>query len=882
MRALRAWLLRLFAVFQKGPREFELSEELESHLQMHIADNVLAGMSEGEARRQALIKLGGMEATKEIYRERRSLPLVETLLSDVHFGARMLRKNLGFTAVAILTLALGIGANAAVFSIVNGVLLHPLPFANADRLVVVGEREDDGKASTTSFANYEDWKARSKTFEELSLYRQWQPTLMAPGEPEQLIGLRVTNNYFRTLGIGMAAGRDFAPTDDKPATRFVVILSHGLWQRRFNSDPGIVGRVINLSGTSFTVAGVLPSNYESLIATDARASAVEIWGALGYDTTLRDACRTCRHLRAIGRLRPGVTVAQAGAELSAITDQLWKEHPTEFSSGGAVVTPVYEQLLGGLSKTLYVLLGAVGFVLLIACANLANLLLARATHREREMAMRAALGASRARIIRQVLVENCSLALAGGLVGLLLAYWMPEVLTLVRAKNLPRLDQVRIDWHVLGFAFAIALFAGLLSGVVPAIRMTKINLQTALQQGTRGSSPGGGGMRSLLIVSEIALSLTLLLGAGLLVRSLLRLVNVHSGFDPAHVLTLRVSPVGARYSKDEPVREYLTRVNEKIRTIPGVVASGTSSQIPFGGNFDTTWLHIEGKMNANPALDPSAERYVISEGYLDAMGIRLLRGRDFRSSDTQIAEQVMLVNGTAAREIWPGEDPIGQHVHVSDPKSAPRTVVGIVDDVHHYTLDAAPTMQFYIPVLQTDTSDLVFAVRCAGEPSQMANTVRQAIRSVDETLPIYRITPMNEYVAATMANRRLALILLGSFAGIALILSVVGIYGVTEYTVAQRTREIGIRMALGAQSQQVLRLLLWQSAVLSIAGVVLGTVFSFALMGFLRSLVFGVTMTDPVTLFCASVILTAAAVLACWVPSRKVMRVDPMVALRCE
>ena len=882
MSVLRGWVVRALGMFQRAPREQELSEELESHLQMHIAHNVQAGMSAGEARRQALIKLGGVEATKELYRERRGLPLVETLLGDIRFGARMLRKNLGFTAVAILTLALGIGANAAVFSIVNGVLLHPLPFANADRLVMVGEREDDRKPSTTSFANYEDWKARSNSFEELALYRQWQPTLMAPGEPEQLIGLRVTQNYFRTLGISLAAGRDFAPPDDKPATRFVVILSHGLWQRRFSSDPRIVGKAINLSGTSFTVAGVLPANYESLIATDARASGVEIWGALGYDATLPDACRTCRHLRAIGRLRPGVTVAQADAEVSAITDQLWKEHPTEFSSGGAVVIPVYEQLLGGVSKTLYVLLGAVGLVLLIACANLANLLLARATHREREMAMRAALGAGRARIIRQVLVENCALASAGGLVGLVFAYWMPEILTFLRAKNLPRLDQVRIDWHVLAFAFAIALLTGLLSGIVPAIRMTRVNLQTALQRGTRGSSPGGAGMRSFLIVSEIALSLTLLLGAGLLVRSLVRLVNVHSGFEPAHVLTLRVSPFGARYQKDEPVREYLTQANDKIRNIPGVLASGTSSQIPFGGNFDTTWLHIDGRMNANPALDPSAERYVISDGYLDAMGIRLLRGRDFRSSDAQTSEQVMLVNQAAAREIWPGQDPIGQHVHVGDPKAPPRTVVGIVDDVHHYTLDAAPTMQFYLPVRQTDTSDLVFAVRCAGNPLQLANTVRQAIRSVDDTLPIYRVTPMSEYVAATMANRRLALILLGSFAAIALILSVAGIYGVTEYTVAQRTREIGIRMALGAQSSQVLELLLRQGVVLSLAGVVLGTICSFVLMRFLRSLVYGVAVTDPATLLFASAVLTAAAMLACWIPSRKVMSVDPMIALRHE
>jgi putative ABC transport system permease protein len=873
---------RLWNIFRKQRLEQDLSAELEVHLNLLTEENIRRGMDPRAAAHAARREFGGIEQTKELYRDQRSLPLLETLLQDLRYAFRMLRKSPGFTVVAVLTLALGIGANTAVFSIVNGVLLHPLPFANVDRLVVVGESEDDRKPSTTSFATFEDWKTRSKSFEDLTLYRQWQPTLVAPDEPEQLIGLRVTNNYFRTLGIRVAAGRDFTPGDDQPATRFVAILGHALWQRRFKSDPAIVGKAINLSGVSFTVVGVLPANYESLIATDLRASGVEIWGALGYDATLRDACRTCRHLRGIGRLRSGVTVLQADAELNSITKQLWKEHPTEFSSGGAVVMPVYQELLGGVIGTLYVLLGAVGFVLLIACANLANLLLARATHREREMAVRAALGAGRARIIRQVLVENCSLAMAGGLIGLLLANWMPEILRLVRAMNLPRLDQVRLDWHVLGFAFAIALLTGILSGVVPAIRMTKINLQTALQQGGRGSSLGGGGMRSFLIVSEIALSLTLLLGAGLLLRSLVRLVNVRSGFDPAHLLTLRVSPVGARYAKDEPVRDYITRANERLRTIPGVLASGTSSQIPFGGNFDTTGLHVDGKMNANPALDPSAERYVISEGYLAAMGIHLLRGRDFTRRDAETTEQVMLVNETAAREIWAGADPVGQHVHVGDPKAAPRTVVGIVDDVHHYTLDAAPTMQFYIPVLQTDTSDLVFAVRCVGEPSQIANTVYRAMRSVDETLPVYRVTPMSEYVAATTANRRLALILLGSFAAIALLLSVVGIYGVTEYSVAQRTREIGIRMALGAQGKEVLRLMLRQGLMVSSAGVALGTIFSFTMMGFLRGLVFGIAVTDPLTFLCAAAILSAAALLACWVPSRKVTSVDPIIALRHE
>jgi putative ABC transport system permease protein len=875
-------LTRLVNAFRKPRLEQDLRSELHVHLELLTEENVRKGMTPEEARYAARREFGGLEQTKELYRNQRGLPFLETLSHDARFAIRLLRKSPSFTAVAVLTLALGIGANSAVFSIVNGVLLHPLPFANADRLVMVGEKDDDGKSGTTSYLTYEDWKSRSHSFEDLTLYRQWQPTLMAPGEPEQLIGLRVANNYFRTLGIGIAAGRDFTSGDDKPATRYVVILSHGLWQRRFKADPGIVGRAINLSGTTFTIAGVLPANYESLIATDLRASGVEIWGALGYDAALPDACRTCRHLRGIGRLRPDVTVAQAAAELSAITDQLRKEHPTEFSSGGATLMPVYEQLLGGVSRTLYILLGAVGFVLLIACANLANLLLARATHREREMALRAALGAGRARIIRLVLVENCTLAMAGGLVGLLLAYWMPAILTLLRVMNLPRLDQVRLDWHVIGFAFSIALFTGILSGVVPAVRMTKVNLQTALQQGMRGSSPAGGGMRSFLIVSEIALSLTLLLGAGLLLRSLVRLVNVQPGFEPDHLLTLRVSPVGARYAKDEPVREYLTRANETIRLIPGVLASGTSSQIPFGGNFDTTWLHIEGKMNSNPALDPSAERYVISEGYLPAMGIRLLRGRDFTARDGLTTEQVMLVNETAAREIWAGEDPIGQHVHVSDPRSAPRTVVGIVGDVHHYALDAPPTMQFYIPVLQTDTSDLVFAVRGAGEPSQIVNAVQRAIRSVDETLPIYRVAPMGEYVAATTANRRLALVLFGSFAAIALVLSVVGIFGVTEYAVAQRTREIGIRMALGAHGQQVLRLMLRQGLLLSATGVALGTVFSFAMMRFLRSLLFGVTITDPATFLSAAAILTAVAVLACWLPLRKVLSVDPIIALRHE
>lgn len=884
MRRLRALLVRLAGLFRKDRRESELASEMESHLQMHIADNLRVGMNATEARRQALMKLGGMEQTKEKYRDRRGLPLLETLFQDVRFAARMLLKNPGFTAVAVLTLAIGIGANTAIFSLVNGVLLRPLPFREPGRLTIVWGKDDQGKPGNVGYATYVDWKAQSKSFEELALYRSWAPVLQT-SEPEQLSGLRVTNNYFRMLGVHSQFGRDFRPEEDIPASSHVVILSHDLWQRRFNSDPGIIGRTIALNGTTYIVAGVLPAEFHSLISMDPHGGPVDIWGVLGYDASLPWACRTCQHLVAVGRLRPSVTFTQANAEMDTISSALWKAYPKEYSAAGVILTPLREQLVGPVSTTLYTLLGAVSFVLLIACANLANLLLARATHREREMAVRAALGAGRARIVRQLLIENCSLAALGAAAGLLIAYWTPPLLRVLGAGELPRLGEVTVDSHVLLFTLGVALLTGILSGLAPAVRLSKTNLQDSLNEGARGTSTSTGRrVRSFLVVSEIALSLTLLVGAGLLMRSLSQVLGVSAGFDANHVLTMKISVLGQRYNDSGILRQFFTSALAGIRALPGVQSAAVASQVPLDGNFDRYGFHVEGKIHANPELDESAERFCVSPGYLDVMRIRLLRGRDISESDTSTAQQALLIGETTARSMWPGEDPIGKRVKLGGLDRPWWTVAGVVADVHHSGLDIAPNLQFYVPHAQWPfpDSDMIFAIRTAGPPGTLAPAAQQAIHALDPAQALSRVMPLEDYVGLSVQGRRFTSILLAAFAAIALLLSALGIYGVTAYSVAQRTREIGIRMALGAQRKEVFALLLRQSVFLVAFGVALGVATSAALTRFLASMLFDVRPTDPATFVSVVFLLAGVAALACWVPARRAMRVDPVVALRYE
>ena len=874
----------LRALFRRKRVDGELSEELRAFLEMAAEEKIKQGMSRRDAQRAVRLEQGNFEVTREAVRSATWESLVGTYWQDMRYAVRMLRKSPGFTAVAVLTLALGIGANTAMFSLVNGVLLRPLPYRDPDRLAMVWEKNRDGSTENVGYATYLDWKSQNKSFEQLAIYSSWQPVLQI-GEPEQLNGLRVTSNYFRTLGVHPEIGRDFLPEEDSPNTNKVVMLSHSLWQRKFNSDPNIAGKTIDMNATQYIVAGVLPASYQSLMSQDPRGGTVEIWRVLGYDVSQPWACRTCHHLVAIGRLRDGVSITQATAEMDIISSALTKAYPKEYDDAGVILTPIRDQLLGPASGSLYILLGAVCFVLLVACANLANLLLARATNREREVAMRTALGATRGRVVRQLLVENCLLGLLGAAAGLPPAHWMPKVLAIIGAGDLPRLDQIRLDWRVLLFTAGVALLTGVATGLAPAYRLSKMELRDCLQESARGSGNlASSRLRGLLIVSEVALSLTLLISAGLLLRSLSRLLVVSPGFDPANALSMQTSVLGQRFNDNEVVRQYFADAVERLRSVPGVQSAAAASQIPLAGNMDSYGFHVEGKIHANPEEDPSAERYSVTPGFLETMRIPLLRGRDISPTDTSTTQQVLLISETTARRMWPGEDPIGKRVKLGGIDKPWWTVVGVTGDVRHVGLDAAPDMQMYVPHRQWPYPDglMVFVIRTAGKPTAISSVAQQAIHSIDPLQPISRIVPLEDYVGLSVQGRRFALILIGAFAAIALALSIVGIYGVTAYTVSQRTREIGIRAALGAQRAELFGLLLRQGMVLVLSGIVAGVLASIALTRFLASLLFDVQPTDPLTFATVVLLLVVVAAAACFFPARRAMRVDPVVALRHE
>ena len=874
----------LRSLFRKKRVEKELDDELRGFFDMAAEEKMNQGMCREEALRSARLERGSLEVSREVVRTAGWESFVETCWQDLRFAVRILRKSPGFTSVAILTLALGIGANTAIFSLVNGVLLRPLPYRNPNRLTMVWEKSRDGSPENVGYATYLDWESQNKSFEEIAIYSSWQPVLQV-GEPEQFSGLRVTSNYFRTLGIHPEIGRDFLPEEDVPNANKVVMLSHSLWQRKFNSDPNIIGKTINMNATQYMVTGVLPATYQSLMNQDPRGGTVEIWRLLGYNVSQPWACRTCHHLVAIGRLRDGVAITQANAEMNTISAALSKAYPKEYDDAGVILTPIRDQLLGPASEPLYILLGAVFFVLLVTCANLANLLLSRATNREREVAVRTALGATRGRIIRQLLAENCVLGLLGAAVGLVPAYWTPKVLAGIGAADLPRLDQVHLDWRVLSFTVGVALLTGIASGLAPVYRLSKTDMHDSLKEGLRGSgSVASRRLRGLLIVSEVALSLTLLIGAGLLLRSLSRLLVVSPGFDPTNVLSMQTSVLGQRFNDNAVVRQYFADAVERLSALPGVQSAAAASQIPLAGNMDKYGFHVEGKMHANPEEDPSAERYCITPGFLETMRIPLLRGRDISPADTATAPQVLLIGESTGRRMWPGEDPIGKRVKLGGVDNPWWTVVGVTGDVHHVGLDADPDMQMYIPHQQWPFPDglMVFVIRAANTPAAISSAAQQAIHTIDATQPISRIMPLESYVGLSVQVRKFALILIGAFATTALALSLVGIYGVTAYSVAQRTHEIGIRIALGAQRGELLGLLIRQGMLLVVCGVIAGVIASLALTRFLASMLFDVQPTDLLTFASVVLLLVAVSAAACFLPARRAMRVDPMVALRYE
>jgi putative ABC transport system permease protein len=810
-------------------------------------------------------------------------------MTSLRYGFRMLVKNPGFMAMVVLTLALGIGANTAIFSVVNAVLLRPLPYPASDQLVMVSQSDletkpgnNEDEVGNTSFATFVDWRERSSSFSQIAAVRSWGGTLTGQGEPEMVAGLRVSTNYFQLLGVHPELGRDFRPEEDRPDTRFVIALSRALWQRRFNSDPEIVGKQIVVTGQTFTVVAVMPDHFEDLLASNFYQPA-DVWAPIGYDASLPWACRTCQHLKAVARMRPDVSIERARVEMNDISAQLQVEHPQDYPLPTAEVLRLQDGFVGGIRPALYLLLAAVGLVLLIASANVANLLLARATQRSREMAIRAALGAARWRIVRQLLAESFILALLGGTAGVFLAVWGSELLVALSPAKMFHLQPVNLDASVLGFTLLVSVITAFLFGLAPALHASKQDVNLALRQSGRGlQSRGERRLRSLLVVGEVAVALVLLTGSGLLIRSFSRLLEVSPGFEPSNLLTLAVPASGTRYENEEQVRAFYSEVISRVGELTGVEAAGVVSNIPFGGNRDMSGFHVEAKPLPNPALAPSAERYGISRDYLRSMGIPVLEGRGFSEHDGPNAPLVVLINNTAANRVWPNEDPIGKRIRLGGPDGPLRTIVGIVGDVNHYGLDKAPDLQAYVPTTQWTDSFMRLVVRTASDPSSSVGAVREKIREIDSDIPVYEIATMQQLVSKSVAERRFTLALLSAFSGVALLLAAVGIYGVISFSITRRTQEIGIRMALGANRIDVLNLVVRQGIPLMSGGIVIGLAGAIATTRLMEKLLFGVEATDPVTLAAVSALLMAVGLVASIVPARRAIKVDPMVALRYE
>ncbi len=866
-----------------GSRERDLAEELRFHQEMLEARHRERGDDPAAARRAAPHDLGGETQIAETWRDQRSLPIVETLVQDIRYGLRMLRRTPGFTIAALLTLALGIGANTAMFTLVDAVLLRPLPYVEPDRLVTVGDRTPAGYSSNVGFATLIDWRERSRSFEQLALMRGWQPTLVINGEAERLAAVRVSWNYFNMMGVRPALGRSFTEAEDHPDSWRVLLLSDGLWRRRFNADPSVVGRTITMNDREYRIVGVMPAGFEPLDAIEYERVAAEAWAPIGYEVGGDSACRSCQHLRAFGRLERGVSVAQATAEMNVIREAMRREHPQDYAEGSIAVVPLQDALTGRIRAALLVLLGAVGFVLLIACANVANLLLARSVARQRELTLRTVLGASRARIARQLLTESLMLSAGGAMLGLGLAAIAVRGLTAFAPVLLPRLNVATIDAGVLAFTAIVAVATGLLFGVVPAWRSASDASQT-LAIDSRASVGGSGPARAALVIADLALALTLLAGAGLMLRTMASLTRTSPGFTSGRILTLQFSLVGKAYAEDPAVVAFQNRALERLRALPGVERVALADQVPFGGNYDCRGFHAQGRMKAKTVDDPCIERYGVTPDYARLMGIPVRRGRFISDEDTSTSQPALVVSESTAKLVWGSDDPIGSHVRIGSATTGPwYTVVGVVGDVHHEDVPQPVTAAMYTAETQFTDSFLVAIVKASdGDPASLTTSVRQALRELDAAVPVYDIAALPVLVQQASAQRSFVMELLAGFAAVALLLAAIGLYGVVSYGVAQRTREVAVRVALGAQRRDVFRLVLWSGFWLVGLGVAIGLVSALAATRLLGTLIFGVSPVDPATFLSAAALLTVVALAAHVLPIRRAIRIDPAQALRAE
>jgi putative ABC transport system permease protein len=800
------------------------------------------------------------------------------MLTDLRYAFRQLIKSPGFTAVTILTLALGIGACTAIFSVVNAVLLRSLDYPEPARLVVIRETQlPDFPEFSVSPPNYLDWEKQTKSYENLAAYSGSRINLTGDGEPQQLIGVKATAHYFDVYGIKPVLGRTFLPEEDAPGKNHVVVLSYPFWQRVFGGTADVVGRPIQLNGEPYTVIGVAPLGFGI-------ASKVDAWMPMAFDPkeTANDN-RGAHYLNVAGRLRPGVTVAQAEAELKVLAAQLATQYPDSNKGWGIFLMPLQDYSVRDVRAVLYTLLGAVGCVLLIACANIANLLLARATARHREISIRAALGASRARLVRQLLTESVLLALCGGLAGMLLARWGLDALLALAPANLPRVADIHLDAGVLAFSLALSVLTGLVFGIAPAWLAARADVNEALKQGSRGSTEGGarGRLRSALVVLEVTFALMLLGGAGLLARSFMQLTHVDSGFTPENATVLRLSLPQKKYALPEQQTAFADALLERVKTLPGVQAVGLTHSMPLVGDY-VLGFNIEGRPAIAPSDLPNTNYYAVTPDYFRAMGIRLMHGRVFTAQDNAKTPRVAIINETLARQHFPNEDPIGKRINITNGPDTWREIVGIVGDIKQYGPDKATSNQSYEPFAQVPFSSLNLVIRTSGPPAALLSAIRPTVYAVDKDQPIGTIRPLEEIMADSIARQRFAMTLLTVFSAVALVIAAVGIYGVMAYSVVQRTGEFGIRMALGAQQRDVLRLVLVQGGKLIGLGLLIGLAATLAASRAMGSMLFNTSAQDPLTLGTITLLLGAVALVACLLPANRATKVNPIEALRAE
>ncbi len=863
----------------------ELDEDIQEHIARETQDNLDRGMSPEEARYAAMRKFGNVMQVKEEARDVWNLLWLEQLLEDMRFGLRLLRKNPGFTLVAILTLALGIGANAAVFSVVYAVLLRPLPYKDPASLLVLHETTPKVGDVSVSFPNFIDWRAASRTFRQMAAVQAVDFNLAGVTQPENISGDAVSPNFLSMMGVRPFLGRDFDASEEKPGTAPVLLLSFSLWQSHLGGDPNAVGKTITLDGRSFTIVGVLPPNYRSLDTTDVMLP-IGVWATDNSGAIKERGERG--DMVVIGRLAAGAGFGQARAEMEGIAARLAIEYPGSNDQFSVKLQPIRQAFVGDMKTAILVLFGAVLFVLLIACANVANLFLVRGASRTKEIALRIAFGASRGRIIRQMLTESLILACFGGVVGVGLALGGIRGMARLIPGDMLSGATVNLNGAVLLFVAGVVALAAFIFGLAPALHSTKPDVQSELKEG--GRSSGGGvaqnRLRGALAVAEISLALVLLIGAGLMMKSLYRLLEVDPGFRPERVLTMGMDLRAQQYSEDPAVLNFWQQLIDRVSALPGVQSAAVGTVIPLTDSHSRSDVTIEGMALPTPGNFPHPDVHIVSPGYITALGIPLLRGRTFTDQDNEKAPLAGMINAMVARRFFPNEDPIGKRFMFGHPSAAnpPKwyTVVGVVSDTRLYGLANPARLEVYVPFRQNPRNSMALVVKSGADPASLTSAIRDAVQSIDKDQPVFAVSTMQELVSNSVATRRMTLVLLGLFSGLALVLGAIGIYGVISYSVAQRTHEIGIRMALGAPRADVFRLVVGEGLKLAGAGITIGIAAAFGLARLLSSLLYGISATDFETFLGVAVLLALVALVACYVPARRAMRVDPTVALRYE